>query len=141
VNALALVLNEKLGKLGCLEWWWLGVFIALKHQTTVGGGCCRWAHRTIWCATGHCPVRQRRHPTVRVLEQLTVGAFVFLWHHTVRCRTGQLLFIVRCALTLPRTVAHCSVAVSRCSRPLRWIVVTPLVHRIVRWHTGQSGEL
>jgi hypothetical protein len=24
VNALALVLNENLGKLGCLEWWWLG---------------------------------------------------------------------------------------------------------------------
>jgi hypothetical protein len=36
VNALALVLNENLGKLGCLEWWWLGVFIALNHQTTVG---------------------------------------------------------------------------------------------------------
>jgi hypothetical protein len=24
VNALALVLNENLRKLGCLEWWWLG---------------------------------------------------------------------------------------------------------------------
>jgi hypothetical protein len=24
VNALALVLNENLIKLGCLEWWWLG---------------------------------------------------------------------------------------------------------------------
>jgi hypothetical protein len=24
VNVLALVLNEKLRKLGCLEWWWLG---------------------------------------------------------------------------------------------------------------------
>jgi hypothetical protein len=30
-------------------------------------------------------------------------------HQTVRCHTGQLLFSVRCALTLPRTVAHCSV--------------------------------
>jgi hypothetical protein len=40
VNALALVLNENLGKLGCMEWWWLGVFIALNHQTTVGAGCC-----------------------------------------------------------------------------------------------------
>jgi hypothetical protein len=51
VNALALVLNENLGKLGCLEWWWLGVFIALNHQTTVGAGCCRWAHRTVRCAS------------------------------------------------------------------------------------------
>jgi hypothetical protein len=25
VNALAIVLNENLRKLGCLEWWWLGV--------------------------------------------------------------------------------------------------------------------
>jgi hypothetical protein len=57
VNALAIVLNENLRKLGCLEWRWLGVFIALNHQTTVGGGCRRWAHRIVWCATGHCPVR------------------------------------------------------------------------------------
>jgi hypothetical protein len=77
VNALALVLNENLGKLGCLEWWWLGVFIALNHQTTVGGGCCRWAHRTVRCSTGHYPVRQPRHPTVKVLEQLNIGGFVF----------------------------------------------------------------
>jgi hypothetical protein len=40
VSALALVLNEKLRKLGCLEWWWLGVFIALNHHIAVGGGCC-----------------------------------------------------------------------------------------------------
>jgi hypothetical protein len=26
--ALAFVLNEMSEKLGCLEWWWLGVFIA-----------------------------------------------------------------------------------------------------------------
>ena len=37
-----------------------GVFIALNHQQAVGGGC--------------CPVRQPRHPTVRVLTQSTVGA-------------------------------------------------------------------
>jgi hypothetical protein len=47
VNALALVLNEKLRKLRCLEWWWLGVFIALNHHIVVGAGCCRWAHRTL----------------------------------------------------------------------------------------------
>jgi hypothetical protein len=78
VNALALVLNVKCWKLGCLEWWWLGgVFIALNHQRTIGVGYCRWAHRTVRCATGHYPVRQPRHPTVRVRELLTVGGFVF----------------------------------------------------------------
>jgi hypothetical protein len=47
VNALALVLNENLRKHGCLEWRWLGVFVALNHQMVVGAGCCRWAHRTV----------------------------------------------------------------------------------------------
>jgi hypothetical protein len=32
---------------------------------------------TVRCATGHCPMRQPRHPTVRVRAQSTVGAFVF----------------------------------------------------------------
>jgi hypothetical protein len=62
------------GKLGCLEWWWLGVFIGPTTKTAVEEGCCRWAHRTAQCATGHCPVCQPRHPTVRVLMVLTVGA-------------------------------------------------------------------
>jgi hypothetical protein len=51
VNALALVLNVKCWKLGCLEWWWLGVFIALNHHIVVEDGCCRWAHRTVRCAS------------------------------------------------------------------------------------------
>jgi hypothetical protein len=72
--ALALVLNEMSEKLGCLEWWWLGVFIAPTTKPTVGEAVCRWAHRTVWCATGHCPVRQPRHPTVKVLTVSTVGA-------------------------------------------------------------------
>jgi hypothetical protein len=61
----------------CLDGWsgggW-GVFIALNHQNNHWGGCCRWAHRTFLCPTGHCLVRQPRHPTVRVLTQSTVGA-------------------------------------------------------------------
>jgi hypothetical protein len=61
-------------KTGCLECWWLGVFIAPTTKTAVEKGCCRWAHRTVWCPTGHCPVRQPRHPTVRVMTVSTVGA-------------------------------------------------------------------
>jgi hypothetical protein len=55
----------------CLEWldgyeWggW-GVFIAPNHFNSRYGGCWRWAHQTVWCAT------------------------------------GQALFLVRCAATLP----------------------------------------
>jgi hypothetical protein len=63
--------------LGWLEWWWLGVFIALNHHIAVGEAVCRRAHRTVRCATGHCPVRQPRHPTVRVWALSTVGALTF----------------------------------------------------------------
>jgi hypothetical protein len=37
--------------LGCLEEWWLGVFIALTTKMDVGDGCCRMAHRTVRCAS------------------------------------------------------------------------------------------
>jgi hypothetical protein len=121
----------------CLDGW--RVFIALNHQTTVGDGCCRWAHRTVRCATGHCPVRQPRHPTVRVRELLTLEALS-------SSGTGQALFTIWCASDdcsdfcahCPRTVALQGVC---CSRPLRWIAVTPLVHRTVRWIIAErAGE-
>jgi hypothetical protein len=59
-----------------------GVFIALNHHIVVGEAVCRRAHRTVRCATGHSPVRQPHHPTVRVLKILTVGALT-------SCCTGQ----------------------------------------------------
>jgi hypothetical protein len=63
---------ENLDALKCGGW---GVFIAPTTKMAVGEGCCRMAHRTVRYATGHCPVRQPRHPTVRVrpLELLTCG--------------------------------------------------------------------
>jgi hypothetical protein len=63
---------ENLDTLKCGGW---GVFIAPTTKMVVGEGCCRMAHRTVRCATGHCPVRQPRHPSVRVrpLELLTCG--------------------------------------------------------------------
>jgi hypothetical protein len=92
-----------------------GVFIALNHQTTVGAGCCRWAHRTVRCATGHCLVRQPRHPTVRVLEHLTVGGFVLLLapdspvpHRTCTVHCPVHLWLLRSDSA--RTVLHCSLS-------------------------------
>jgi hypothetical protein len=66
LNAIALILNvlaENLDTLKCGGW---GVFIAPTTKVAVGDGCCRMVHRTVRCVTGHCPVRQPRHPTIRV---------------------------------------------------------------------------
>jgi hypothetical protein len=67
--------------LGWLEWRWLGVFISLNHQfnrwgwlLSLGAPARPGRHRTVRCATGHCPVCQPCHPTVRVLTQSTAGA-------------------------------------------------------------------
>jgi hypothetical protein len=39
--------------------WPVGVvFIATIQIVAVGEGYWRWAHRTVWCATGQCPVRR-----------------------------------------------------------------------------------
>jgi hypothetical protein len=117
--------------LGCLEWWWLGLFIAPTTKIVVREGCCRWAHRTVWCTTGHCPVHQPRHPTIRVLTVSIVGALT-VW------ATGQSLFTVWC------TFWRCSNFV-RTVRALFTFQTTVGVdccawESLLRWHTGQSGD-
>jgi hypothetical protein len=49
--------------------------------------------------------------------------------------------LLAAALTLRELSAHFTLSDDHWSRPLRWLAVAPLVHRTVRWHTGQSGEL
>jgi hypothetical protein len=119
--------------------WWLGVFIAPTTKRIVGEGFCRMAHRTVWCATGHCPVRQPRHPTVRVrpLELLSSGPPDSPVVHRT-CPVDCLVRLLARALTSARTVAHLI--------PLQMTVgavvaVTPLAHWIVWCYTRQSGEL
>jgi hypothetical protein len=126
VNTLALVLNVKCWKLGCLEWWWLGVFIALNHQTTVGAGCCRWAHRTVRCSShvtqplgfGSCRPLKALSSSATELSDATPDM-----HYSL---SGVPLTT---ALTPARTAPLQGV---RCSRPLCWIAVTPVAHRTVR---------
>jgi hypothetical protein len=56
-----------------------------------------------------------RHPTVRVREQSTVGAVVFLWHRTVRC-ASDFAALTLCALFLCQRLLQSTVArISRCS--------------------------
>jgi hypothetical protein len=121
---------------------WLGVFIAPTTKVTVGEGFCRMAHRTVRCATGHCPMRQPCHQVIgfRPLELLTGGPPDSLVVH----RTGPVHCPVRLlapALTLRTQSALFTVHCSHCRRPLAQIAVAPLAHRTVWCYTRQSGEL
>jgi hypothetical protein len=107
----------------------------------VGVGFCCMVHRTVWCATGHCPVRQPRHQAVgfRPLELWHVGPPDSPVVHrivTVHCsvRHLRLLWLLRAQS------AHCSVSLFLCRRPLvlysRCSSGTPdslVLHRTVRW--------
>jgi hypothetical protein len=94
---------------------------------TVGEGFCRMAHRTVWCATGHCPVRQPRHQAVgfRPLELLTPRPPESPVVHrtlTVHCP----VHLLAPALTSARVGTHCSVSLFLCRRPLARTTVAPL---------------
>jgi hypothetical protein len=58
----ALVLSMDSGKLVCIEWWWLGLFIAPTTILAVGWAFYRQEHRTVRCATTqHCSVSGACH--------------------------------------------------------------------------------
>jgi hypothetical protein len=95
--------------LGCLEWWWLGVFIAPTTKIVVGEG-----------ATGHCPVRQPRHPTVRVLTVSTVGALTSWCTGQSGAAPDSYCSVSGAPLAPALTsVVNCSSVRPLCSRPLR----------------------
>jgi hypothetical protein len=85
---------------------------------------CRWTHRTVRCANGHCPVRQPHHPTVRVLTVLIVGALT-AWGTRQSGAAPERYYSLSgapsgAALTLRELSAHCSrlqatVGVDRCA--------------------------
>jgi hypothetical protein len=99
-----------------------------NHQKWSLEVCCRMTHRTVRCATGHCPVRQPRQRTVgvRPLELWLVGPLGCpVVHQTgpVDCPVRQLRVLCtrrRAFNALQSTVA-------------REGVVAPLAHRTVRW--------
>jgi hypothetical protein len=114
-----------------------GVFIAPTTKMAVGELCCRRAHRTVRCATGHCSMRQPRHPTVRVrpLELLTcgppdspvvhrTGPVHCPVRHLVPVLTSRAVGTVHCSL-LWSTVG--AVAVTPLGTP-----DSPVLHRTVR---------
>jgi hypothetical protein len=129
------------------------MLLGLPHLEVAGWGgiyshqpnCSRW-RRLLAMGAPDSPVRHRtvsseppRHLVVRAWSWSTVGGSVLMWHRTVQCYTRQSGAPLTNCSDFCRV--HCfvlfTVRVDRCMQ----IVVAPLVHRTVRWHTGQSGEL
>jgi hypothetical protein len=124
-------------KLGYLEWWGVGGIYSPNHQFNRWGGC-------LSMGAPHSPVRQPRHPTVRVLTVSTVGDLTS-WgigqsgaapdrHCSLSVRLLALLWLC----------ANCSCTVHVCRRPLELTIAlgsrctagtpdSPVAHRIVRW--------
>jgi hypothetical protein len=95
------------------------------------------AHRTVWCATGHCLVRQPRHLAIgfRPLELYLVGP--------PGCPVVHRTSPVDCPVCHPRVL--CSSARRRAFNALqstgaREVAVAPLAHRTVRCAPDMSGE-
>jgi hypothetical protein len=116
--ALALVLNEMSEKLGCFEWWWLGGIYSPNHQTNRWGGC-------LSMGAPNSPVRQPRHPTVRVLTVSTIGALTSWGTEQSGAAPNRHCSLSSApsgaALTLRELSAHCShlqatVGVDRCAQ-------------------------
>jgi hypothetical protein len=132
------VLAENLDALKCGGW---GVFIAPTTKVAVGEAVYRRVHRTVRCATGHCPVRQPRHPTVRVrpLELWHVGPLDSPVVHRTRPVHCLVRFLAP-TLTLRAQSRTVHYSFSFCRWPLAQFVVAPLgtpdspvLHRTVRW--------
>jgi hypothetical protein len=117
VKSRALLLNAMAKNLDALKCGGWGVFIAPPTKMVIGEAICRWAHRTVRCATGHCPVRQPRHPTVRVrpLELYQPGPPGS--HCPVR--------LLAPALTLRELSAHCCVHCSLLQMTVGAVAVAP----------------
>jgi hypothetical protein len=108
-----------------------------NHQKCPLESCCRMAHRTVWCATEHCPVRQPRQQTVgvRPLELWQAGSLGCpVVHQTgpVDCQVRQLR--VLCPLRAQARIK--CVAVDRCARTSRCSPGTP---DSPVWHRTLSG--
>jgi hypothetical protein len=97
-----------------------GVFIAPTTKRTVGGGCCRMAHRTVWCAS-------------HVTRPLGSDRWSFwqVGHRTVTVHCPVRLLMP--ALTSARAVntVHCSCTVADDRWRLEPLLF--LVHWTVRW--------
>jgi hypothetical protein len=145
MKSIALVLNAMFRMLGCLVWWWLGGIYSPQPPNgcwglllSMGAPDSLVRH---WTCTVGCPMR--RHIT----QPLGFGSSRLLAQLT-SCGTRQsdatpdsYCSLSGAPLTLRALFFTVHLIFSFCNRPLCEVAVAPLVHRIVRWYTGQSGEL
>jgi hypothetical protein len=115
-------------KLGCWEWWWLGGIYSPQPPHSRWGGC-------LSKGAPDSPVRQPRHPTVRVWALSAVGPLSSSGTGQSGAAPDKHYSLSGAPLTggpaLPHTVAHCSSESS-----------TFAVDRCVKESLlGQSGEL
>jgi hypothetical protein len=136
VKSIAIVLNAMFRMLGCLELWWLGGIYSPQPPTSHWGRLMSMGVPDRHCRLSGAPPR---HPTVRVREQLTVGAIVFLWHRTIRCYTGHCLSgapltsVLTSGAHCSRTVHALESTVGRGSRCSAGAPDSPVAHRTVWW--------
>jgi hypothetical protein len=130
----ALVLNVESGKLGWLEWRWLGVLTAPTNILVVGWSVYRWAHRIVRCTPNTLLFTVR---CVHVSRPLGFGS-VDRWSRLSLWCTGQFggtpdspvrPDVVNCLLT--SDASDCC-AVDH-SRPLAESSVALWAYRTVRW--------
>jgi hypothetical protein len=114
---------------GNLDAWsgggWEGIYSPQPPQSRWGGCLSKGASDS--------PVRQPRHPTVRVETQATVGALTSIGTEQSGAAPDRHCSLSGAPLTSAMTSAvNCSVVRALCSRPLRRRAVAPLSHRTVR---------
>jgi hypothetical protein len=129
-------------KLGCLEWRWLGGIYSPQPPNNRWAGCCRWAHRTVQCAS-HV-TQTLGFESSRPLEALSSSG----------TRQSGAAPDRHCSLsgapltTVLTSAAHCSavrgiVAVDRCasSRYSAGTPDNPVIFSGVRLEKPESGQL
>jgi hypothetical protein len=139
--------------------WVVGVFIAPTTKNGRWEAVCRMAHRTVRCATGHCPVRQPRQQTVgvRPLEIWLVGPLGCPVRLLARAWLLRVLARIKCLCRWPFArkkpllrwhTGHCpapdspvnySGAPSEFPEGEEFSLECPGAPDTVRWHIGQSG--
>jgi hypothetical protein len=105
-----------------------GVFIALNHQTTVGADCCRWAHRTVRCAS-HVTQPLGFGAVDRWRVCLLVASDSPVPHRTVRCASDSALCSVVQYSSLLQLLQATVARSSRCSAGAP---DSPVAHQTVR---------
>jgi hypothetical protein len=133
-------------------WGGWGIYSPNHQKWSLEDGC-RMAHRTVWCATGHCPVRQPHQPAVgvRPLELWLVGPLGcpvhqlrVLWPLRVQARikcvaVDRCVWSSRCSAGTPDSPVNYSGAASHFPEGSEFSFEFPSAPDTVWWCTGQSG--